>query len=132
MSLPKLLKYLYREKRIRPLGRDFITPYDPTELSWDTLLIMMTTKARDVGAVERLKAKYKAQTARELIPQLPKHKRPSLRSRLFAFFQRLDGSYATDPYKMELKAARRKNRDMRRGMSETQLKYTYKKGHKDG
>ena len=120
MSLLKLYKYLKRTHRVKPLSHELTTPYDPLKVDWDDLLVMMTARAKDPHAVRKLKTRYRADSAVTLIPLLPPRRRPTLRSRMKTWLQRLEGSYATDPYKMELRRARRK-RYVNTGYSETRL-----------
>lgn len=120
MSLITLWKYLNRTNKIKPLPHDLTTPYDPLTLDWDTLLVLMTARARDPQAVERLMKKHNADSAVTLIPRLPPRRAPSLKVRIRTWLQRMEGSYATDPYKMELRRARRQSRRIP-GYSETRI-----------
>jgi hypothetical protein len=117
-SIIKFYKYLKRTSKVKPLSHELTTPYDPLKVDWDDLLVMMTARAKDPDAVQRLKNKYRADTATVLIPLLPPRRTPTLKARLRTWLQRLEGSYATDPYKMELRRARRK-RSINHGYSET-------------
>lgn len=118
MSLPAFYRYLKRSNRVKPISHELTTPYNPLDQSWDTLLVMMTARAKDPHAVERLKMKYGVDTAAALIPKLPPRRRISLRARLRTWLQRLEGSYAADPYKTELRRARGK-RVIDHGFSQT-------------
>jgi hypothetical protein len=120
MIFMKLYRYLTRTRKVKPLPHELTTRYDPLGVSWDDYLIMMTARAKDPHAVNRLKSKYGADTAAQLIPLLPPRRRPTLRQRLRTWGQRLEGSYAADPYRMELRRARRK-RFINTGYSETTI-----------
>jgi hypothetical protein len=118
MSLFKFYRYLRRGSKITPLSHELTTPYNPLDQDWDTLLIMMTARAKDPHAVRQLKTRYRAATAVTLIPLLPPRRKISLRARMRTWLQRLEGSYAADPYKTELRRAQRK-RIVQHGYSET-------------
>jgi hypothetical protein len=123
MSILTLYRYLNRSSKVKPLSHELTTPYDPLKVDWDDLLVMMTARAKDPDAAKKLKVRYNADTAVTLIPKLPPRRKPTLRSRMRTWLQRMDGSYATDPYKMELRRARRK-RFINTGYSETRLAFT--------
>lgn len=96
--MKKMIRYLRKQQRIFAPGRELRLDYDTTmQLDQDIQLIIMSGKAKDPIGAQRLMEAYKVETAAELIPLLPKRKRPTIKARLLSWVQRLLGLHATDP-----------------------------------
>ncbi len=118
-AVSKLVKQLNKQHRIARLPTELINTYKVGEQDADTLLILMSAQARDPHAVQRLMQRYNVTSAAELIPLLPKRKRPNWKKRLLNWLRRLEGSYAADPIHREF-LAERQIRTMR-GYHETRI-----------
>lgn len=91
----KLWRFLTRltlVERLPHLPQTIANPLDFEALDDDILLILMTGRARDISSIQRLMERFKASSARELIPHLLKRKKANLRRRWRAWLQRLEGS----------------------------------------
>lgn len=99
-----------------------------TEFSWyqdatpDEQLIMMTMRARSPQAARRLMDAYGVETAADLLPLLPKQRRPHFRQRLKDWLMRLEGAKPTDPIKKDLKRAKLARKGDLPGHSRTHLR----------
>ena len=117
-------KYLHRGSKIARLPTDLVTPFTFLDIDRESELVMMAGAAKDPTAAGKLLKKYNVTTAAQLLPLLPKHKKPSLQSRLLRWAQRLEGSHSYDQLEHEIRHAhtgRRKQR-LHRGYRETSLK----------
>jgi hypothetical protein len=81
-------------KRLPP---DLITPFKIESVNEDYLLVLMAGKAKDPLGVKRRLEEYGVKTAAELLPLLPEPKRATLRTRVFNWLRRLEGSQVGDP-----------------------------------
>jgi hypothetical protein len=115
--------YFRRKRTIRSLPRDLVTRYDLREANDDEIVLMKASAAKDRHAVKRLLAQYKASSALEILPHLPRQHVISMKDKLMNWLRRLEGSSEHDPLSAEL---RRMNRNehytIRHGYIETPLK----------
>jgi hypothetical protein len=119
--MKKMIRYLRRQQKIFAPGRELRLDYDTTmQIDEDIQLIIMSGKAKDPIGAARLLDEYKVETAAELIPLLPKRKRPSIKARLLRWVQRLLGLYPTDPTLESLK--RRDEMPKQHGVTLTRLR----------
>lgn len=124
MSIQHIIRYFRPPlPKIQRLPSELRSPFDwYDDASEDERLIMMTMRARSPQAVRRLMKAYGVDTAADLLPLLPKKRRPKLRERLKDWLMRLEGAKPTDPIKKDLKRAKLARKGDLPGHSRTHLR----------
>lgn len=122
MSVRGARAYFRRKRPIRRLSRDLITSFDLSTATDDEVLLMKASAAKDRHGARRVLERYRATSALDVLPRLPRHILMPMRTRLLHWLQRLEGSSEHDPLDREL---RRLNRSeaytIRHGYLETRL-----------
>jgi hypothetical protein len=101
------IAYLFRWDQRPRIPHHLVNPFEINQASEDELLIYMAGKARDRHYIERLKRKYKAKNAVELLDRLPKPKRTPLFQRMRSLIARWEGALPYDPMRREMHEIRR-------------------------
>lgn len=96
-----LLRYFFPKLRFKPVPRQIINEYEKPGMDEATQLLMMKNKARSPDAAQLLLRHYKAETAAEVLRQLPKRKFISLKTRLIRLIQKMAGHDERDPYRTD-------------------------------
>lgn len=114
--------YFRRKKPIRRLPHDLVTPMDYATATDDESLLMKASAAKDRYGAARVLARYKATTALQVIPLLPKRKLMSFKEKLLNWLRRLEGSSEHDPLIKELRRLHTTERyTIRHGYIETPM-----------
>jgi hypothetical protein len=110
----KFIRYLLKQQKIFAPNGDIRGHYDPLTLDRDVELIILSGRAKDPIGAARLMAQYNVSTASELLPLLPRRRRPSVRTRMRQWMQRLLGVTEHDPAhrREQATATSRHNRGM--------------------
>jgi hypothetical protein len=106
----QLIRYFLRKSiyhQLPKLRTSLKTTYDPAELDHETVIALMTGIVRDESAADKLYTERDAETAAELVSNLPHRDGPDYRARFWKWTRLLEGSYASNPDLDELKKARR-------------------------
>lgn len=102
MSLIRQIRrYLTREDRVQRLPSHLITPSDISDAEiWP---ILATARAKDEFEARSLMEQYQVSTAADLMDILPPRKKPTLKQRIIALIQRMEGSYPYDPIAAQMR-----------------------------
>lgn len=101
----RMLTYLFgqsRRDKLPHLKRSLSEEYSPVDLESEIQLVLMTGLVRDPAAARQLMEKYQVSTAAELLEMLPTP-HVDWQGRFRRWLQTLEGSYASDPHRDELK-----------------------------
>jgi hypothetical protein len=114
--------YFRRKKPVKRLPRDLVTRFDYATATENEILLMKASAAKDRHGVRKLLAHYKATSALQVIPLLPKQKLMSYKEKFLSWLRRLEGSSEHDPMIKEIRSLHtNKSYTIRHGYLETPM-----------
>lgn len=110
MKLIKYFRHIKLSDRLPPLPRGYSTDFDPRSAADEEVTLMRMSALRSPHSVERLKRRYGAANAQELIDQLPKRHKARRGQRFMPLVRRIFGTTAYNPMRRYYHEHKRRGR----------------------